>query len=150
MKTRVLFTLLILTGSLLGLSGCNTFQHRVTQKAEVFNSLDAATQARLKAGDIRLGDTMDEVYIALGAPDEKRNRTTSQEQTTVWIYTHSWQEYRGNAYRGTHSMIVEDTLTGSRRVYYEPVMVSVYEDRTEEDLRVIFKDNRVIVIERAD
>src|ERR1051326_4214248 len=87
-------------------SGCNTFEHRAEQKAETFNSLDASTQQRLKQGNIEIGDTPDMVYIALGVPDSKRQRLTSDGRELVWIYKTYYQDYEGSALVGYHRYFV--------------------------------------------
>ena len=130
-------------------AGCSTFQNRAKQKAAVFNTLDTATQARLESGEIRVGDNMDAVYIALGFPDEKRVQTTAKEQNTVWIYNRYWQEYRGDVFQGSRPIAIKDPSTGATRIFYDPVFRPVYENRTQERLRVTFKDNQVSVIEQT-
>ncbi len=134
---------------LFAFAGCSTFQSRAKQKAAVFNTLDAATQARLESGEIRVGDTMDAVYIALGFPDEKRVQTTAKEQNAVWIYNRYWQEYRGDAFQRSRPVAIKDPSTGATKIYYEPVYRPIYENRTQERLRVTFKDGQVSVIDQA-
>ncbi|MEN9842055.1 MAG: hypothetical protein RL376_1855, partial [Verrucomicrobiota bacterium] len=43
------------------LPGCSTFESRAKEKPALLATLDAATQARLQAGEVRLGDTVDMV-----------------------------------------------------------------------------------------
>jgi len=134
--------------ALLVATGCSTFESRSKQKATVFNSLDTATRERLKTGEILMGDTTDEVYIALGKPDEQRNTTTAAGHTTHWIYNRYWQEYQGEAYVGSRPVYVKNPTTGAVTVYYEPVRQPVYASRTEARLRITFQNDRVSVIER--
>ena len=149
MNLRSFSVFFFAAGILLALTGCSTFQSRAKQKAAVFNTLDVATQARLESGEIRVGDTMDAVYIALGSPDEKRDQTTAKERNTVWIYNHYWQEYRGDYFQGSRPVAIKNPSTGATTIYYEPVYRPVYENRTQERLRVTFKDGQVSVIEQA-
>ena len=149
MNLRACLAVSITACAVLALTGCNTFERRSKQKAAVFASLDTATQARLQAGEIRVGDTLDEVYIALGHPDEKRDQVTAKDQTTLWVYNRYWQEYQGDAFVGSRPVYVKNPTTGAVSVYYEPVRQPVYANRTQERLRVSFKDGRVTVIERA-
>ena len=148
MNLRSFLVLLSVTIALLAVTGCSTFESRSKQKAAVFNSLDTATQERLKTGDILVGDTTDEVYIALGKPDEQRNTTTAAGQTTRWIYNRYWQEYQGEAFVGSRPVYVKNPTTGAVTVYYEPVRQPVYANRSQERLRITFKDDRVTVVER--
>ena len=148
MKLRSLLAPLFAAVALFAVAGCSTFESRSKQKAAVFNTLDAATQARLKAGEIRVGDTTDEVYISLGQPDEKRDTTAAAGKTSRWIYNRYWQEYEGEAFVGSRPVYVKNPTTGAVSVYYEPVRRPVYASRTEARLRITFHDGRVTVIER--
>ncbi len=149
MKLTAFPLFLFATGALLALTGCSTFESRSKQKAAAFAALDLASQARLKAGEIRIGDRPDEVYIALGYPDEKRDVTTAKNKTVVWIYNRYWQEYQGSAYAAPRPIYVKDPATKAVAVYYEPVHQPVYANRSEERLRITFEDDRVSVIEKA-
>ena len=148
MNLRSLPALLFASVCLLSLAACSTFESRSKQKASVFNSLDTATQARLQAGEILIGDTLDAVYIALGEPDEKKTSTTDKGKTTTWIYSRYWQEYQGEAYVGSRPVYVKNPTTGTVSVYYEPVRQPVYANRSQERLRITFKNDKVSVIER--
>ncbi|MGA3007139.1 MAG: lipoprotein [Opitutaceae bacterium] len=54
---------------LLAVSGCNTINHRISEKSDVFNRLDLKAQAEIRLGKVEVGYTPDMVYIALGRPD---------------------------------------------------------------------------------
>lgn len=133
----------------LALAGCSTFERRSKEKSYVFNALDPATQARLKERNIAVGDTMDMVYIALGVPDEKREKLERTGSETVWIYNAYWQEYQGEALLGYRRVVFFDRRSKTYRVFYEPVRESVYSQHEEERIRVVFKDGKVTVIEQA-
>lgn len=144
---RYLIVLLALGTALL--AGCSTFERRSEEKSDVFNMLDDATRQRLKERQLAVGDTFDMVYIALGAPDEKRDKVTQQGSATTWIYNAYWQEYQGEVLLGYRRYTVYDKEAKVYRVYVEPVRESVYRSRAEERLRVQFEDGRVTVIEEA-
>ena len=131
MNLRSLSAVLLISASLLALTGCSTFESRSKQKAAVFSTLDTATQERLKVGEIHLGDTQDEVYIALGYPDEKREITTETGKTIAWVYSRYWQEYQGQAFVGARPVYVTNPATGAVSVYYENVRQPVYATRSE-------------------
>lgn len=141
-----LFPLLL---ALVVLAGCNTFERRAKQKAEVFASLSPETKARLESKIIHIGDSTDMVYIALGAPDERAESTTAAGHETVWIYNRYWQEYRGETYGGFHRHVVRDPKTGATSVYLEPVSRPVYADRQQPIMRVFFSGGKVTRIEQA-
>ncbi|HSI09184.1 MAG: hypothetical protein ACAH89_13025 [Rariglobus sp.] len=136
----------LLTAGLLG--GCNTFEKRAQQKAEVFATLPPETKERLKNEAIRVGDTEDMVFIAFGKPDETKTATTAGGATTTWIYNRYWQEYQGEAYGGFRRQVVRDPKTGAASVYFEPISRPIYETRRQPVLRVIFAGGEVRVIEQ--
>lgn len=148
MRPPLVFALLLAV--LFGASGCNTFDRRAAEKADVFAALSPEDQARLQKKTIHIGDTTDMVYIALGSPDERRQSATPDGDTTTWIYNRYWQEYRGEAHGGFIRHVVTNPKTGSTSVFYEPVYRPVYESREQPVLRVVFKDGRVSVIEQAE
>ncbi len=134
---------------IIGLSACSTFQRRAEEKSTVFRALDAATQARLEARQIEVGDTQDMVYIALGAPDEKREQLDAGGKTTTWIYSAYWQEYQGTRMVGYRRQVIYDPASKSYRVYHEPDFQPIYAPRMEDRVRITFQDGRVTVIEQA-
>jgi hypothetical protein len=141
--------LILLTTALFGLAGCNTFDRRAEKKADVFASLSPETKSRLEKKDIRLGDTFDMVYIALGNPDEQQQTTTTTGETTTWIYNRYWQEYRGEAYGGVQPRTVKDPKTGAVSTYLEPVSRPVYTERQQPVMKITFTGGKVSVVEQA-
>jgi hypothetical protein len=140
--------ILLLGVGLLAATGCQNFEHRVKQKAALVATLDDATQARLRAGEIRLGDSEDLVFLARGKPDEKKLTTTASGETTTWVYNRYWQEYRGETAGGFQPRLRRDPTTGATSTYMEPVYRPIYADRAQAVLRVTFTEGKVSVIER--
>ena len=132
---------------LLVLAGCSTFESRSREKASVFATLDEEARARLKAREIRVGDSPDLVYIALGRPSEKMETLSSTGRSTTWIYTAYWQEYQGTRLVGHRREVFFNPATQTYQVSYVPDYQPVYADRREERFRVTFEDDRVTVIE---
>jgi len=141
------FLIFLLSCSALLLVGCNTVSKRIEEKSAVFNTLDSETQTRLKQSIIKVGDTTDMVYIALGHPNRIRNKTTSTGSDETWIYTMYWQEYEGPHVVGYRRHAYRDG--NEWRIYYEPLREDLYRDRVEEFMRVIFKDGKVTAIEQT-
>ncbi|MCW5550391.1 MAG: hypothetical protein KIT44_15620 [Opitutaceae bacterium] len=144
MKTRLLLLPFVLL-----LAGCSTIDRRITEKAAVFESLDPATQEQLRKGMVEIGYNTDLVYIALGSPDERRERITAAGREEVWIYSTYYQEYAGTTvhyrrYIGYHP------VTGKRVIYFEPVRHHHYRDRVDERIRVTFRDGKVTEIEQIE
>lgn len=144
-----LHSLLALGLAALLLGGCSTFERRAEEKAGVFAALDEATRERLRQRDLQPGDSLDMVYIALGAPDERRVRHSADGSETTWVYNAYWQEYQGQALVGYRRYVVRDAKTNRYRIHYEPVRESVFAPREEERIRVTFRGDRVTAIEQA-
>lgn len=144
MKIRLLLSLLIL-----GLAGCSTFEKRSAEKSAVFSTLDAATQENLSKGMVEVGYTPDMVYIALGSPDSKSEHTTAKGSEITWIYRAYYTEYQGTQTVGYRRYVSYNPKTKTHFVYYEPVRVDLYRDRTEDRIRITFSDGKVSVIEKA-
>ena len=148
MKARLpLFILGLLA---VALTGCDTFQHRAQQKAATFASLTPAQREKLKRGVIGLGDTPDMVYIALGAPDEKQEKTTAKGRETDWIYNTYHEEYAGNYFAGFHRTLVYDPVHKRWVVFFEPVHTDVFQQTEEENIRVTFRAGHVVAIEQPE
>mgnify|MGYP002787183634 CR=1 FL=1 len=145
---RLLLSIL-LAATVALLAGCNTFERRAGEKSDVFAALDEATRARLRARNLQVGDTLDMVYIAMGAPDERRVRHSADGSLTTWVYNAYWQEYQGQALVGYRRYVVRDPKSGRFQVFYEPVRESVFVPREEERIRVEFRGDRVVAIEQA-
>jgi hypothetical protein len=140
--------ILLLGVGLLAATGCQNFEHRVKQKAALVATLDEATHARLRAGEIRLGDSEDLVFLARGKPDEKKLTITASGETTTWVYNRYWQEYRGETAGGFQPRVRRDPTTGATSTYMEPVYRPIYADRAQAVLRVTFTEGKVSAIER--
>ncbi len=145
MTLRHLAPILLLAAA--ALTGCSTTSSRIRQKPEVFASLSPADQARLRKGEIAVGDTGDMVYIALGAPTRHRESTTANSVRTEWIYREYEQRYEGTRMVGYRRVVGFDPRTGRRVVYMEPDFVDVYRERSEDRLRIVFENGRVASIE---
>lgn len=129
--------------------GCNTFDRRAREKGDVFAALPVETRERLKSGSLRLGDTEDMVFIALGKPDVRTVATTAAGERATWTYNRYWQEYQGEAYAMAPRRVVRNPTTGETAVYMETVSRPVYAARQQPVLRVEFEGGKVAVIEQA-
>ena len=125
---------------ILALAGCSTFERRSEEKASTFAALSPEEREKLRRGVIEIGNSPDMVYIALGKPDETRETATPEGRETVWIYDRRLKEYEVN--RGG--------LRGRKRyvVFFEPVYTDVFSNHTEENIRIVFRDDRVVLIEQ--
>lgn len=140
---------LLLAATAIGLTGCNTFKSRAKEKSETFAQLTPDEKHRLKKGDINVGDTPDMVYIALGNPDEKRERTERNGASSVWIYRTYIDEYAGSVWAGYRRVIVPARGGRGYIVYHEPITQDVYRTRVDEVIRVTFANGVVSTVEQS-
>jgi hypothetical protein len=147
MKCRILTPLLF--GILALFTGCQTVNDRIKEKPEVFANVDKETQDKIKQGIIDIGYTEDMVYLALGAPDQKRESANAAGRTVTWIYNTYYQRYDGTHFAGYNRRVYYDPYLRSYRVYYRPVYAEVYNEEKEERIRIVFKDGKASVIEQS-
>jgi hypothetical protein len=147
MKSPIFTTLLLV--SLAFVAGCQTVDSRIKEKPEVFAKLDPATQDKVKQGIIELGYNEDTVYLALGAPDRKRESVSATGTSVTWIYNTYYDRYEGGIYSSYHRSVYFDPYLRAYRMYYRPVFADTYVQEKEERIRVVFKDGKVAVIEQA-
>ena len=83
MRTSYLFTGLV---AALLVSGCSTIDSRIARNRAEFSTWPATVQEKVAAGKIDLGFTPEQVLVALGEPDRRFTRTTSDGTTAVWGY----------------------------------------------------------------
>ena len=147
MRSSIISFILLL--GLLAATGCTSnFERRAQQNPALVATLDLAAQERLKAGEIRIGDSEDLVFLARGRPDEKKQTITAAGQTTTWVYNRYWQEYRGETAGGYQPRLRRDPVTGATTTYMEPIHRPIYTDRIQAVLRVTFANGLVTAIER--
>jgi len=147
MKHRILASLLL--AGLAFTAGCQTVETRIKEKPEVFAQIDKATQDKIKQGIIDLGYSEDMVYLALGAPDQKREAISATGTSITWIYNTYYQRYDGTQFVGYSRRVYYDTFLRTYRFYYHPAYAETYHDDKEERIRVVFKGGKVAVIEQT-
>lgn len=79
-------------------AGCatSTVDKRKQERAAVYSSLAPEQRALVDQGQIKVGMTMDAVYIAWGKPSQIiTGQSSNGTATTTWIYHGTtWQEHR--------------------------------------------------------
>lgn len=133
----------------LAMTGCSTIDSRIREKSAVFAALDAPTQDKIRLGRIEVGFSTDLVYMSQGAPDERLSTSSATGTDETWIYNSYRQEYLGSALVGYRRYVVIDPKTRQPIVFFEPVYDSIYRDRIEERIRIIFKGGKVEAIEQV-
>ena len=147
MKKLIQLPLLFVAVLLLG--ACSTISSRIEEKAPVFYSLDPNTRAKIAHGDIDLGFTPDMVYIALGQPDVKREQVSNNGRSEQWIYRSYYDDFEGTGFVGYHRWYAYNPWGRYYRVYWEPVYSDFYRTVPQDDIRVTFRDGKVVMIDQA-
>ena len=143
------FTLVAVALAVLSLAGCSTVNSRIKEKSATFQSLDAEAQEKLRQSIIEIGNSFDMVYIALGQPDEKVERTTAAGKEEVWVYRTYTQEWAGQGHAYYGRRMLYEPRSGRYYMYWVPVYADYYNEHAEDRLRVTFKDGKVTVIEQV-
>jgi hypothetical protein len=146
---RRLVTTFMLAASLGFLAGCSSVTDRIKEKPSVYTGLDPATQDKIKQGIIDIGYTEDMVYLALGAPTEKRETVTAAGKTVTWIYSTYYTRYDGDRMIGYERRVYYDPFLKTYRLYYHPAFIETYRDMKDERIRIVFKDGKATVIEQS-
>lgn len=148
MKPRLPILALAVT-VLLFAAGCQSVDNRIREKPDVFAKLDKVAQDKIKQGIIDIGFTPDMVYLALGEPDEKRDKLTSEGRSEIWIYNTYYERFDGTAHIGYFRRVYYDPFLRAYRLFYQPAYADTYSSTKEERIRVVFKDGKAAVIEQT-
>ena len=137
----------VLVLAVLGLAGCSTVGTRIREKSAVFATLAPNVQQEIRKGQVEPGFTPDMVYMALGAPDERREHHTVKGDRELWIYLSISEDWQGEVVRYRY-YAVRDPKTGAVYVVTEPVIHNLYSTDARERIRVEFTNGKVSSIER--
>lgn len=140
---RLLFQLLLCCTALCAslLSGCASKPaDRVEKKAALVASWPSDIQNKVKAGQVEVGYTKDQVWVALGDPDRIYTRTSTEGNTEVWAYLSHAPKFSFGV--GVGSAGGGSAMGGS-------VMVSPGQDHDDELKRVIFRNDLVQALEES-
>jgi hypothetical protein len=140
MKRRFPFGRLACALTLLAVAGCSTPASRISRNAAAFAEWPAAVQEKVRAGQIDLGFTPEQVRTALGQPDRVTTRTTNDGTSEVWAY-------RSRAPRFSVGVGV-GTSHGSTGIG-GGVGVGTGGERSDDAMRVVFAGGKVSAIETA-
>lgn len=86
MKAFKLLLPLVAAAAAFSFASCATPATRISRSPEVFASYPPDQQDLIKQGKIAVGFDMEEVRLALGAPDRVRTRTTNDGTSQIWSY----------------------------------------------------------------
>ncbi|MDD2762370.1 MAG: hypothetical protein PHE83_00185 [Opitutaceae bacterium] len=135
MNLRPLLPLLLLV-----LAGCvTTPSERIAKNHSAYASWPPEVQAKVRAGEVAIGFTPEQVRMALGEPDHTFTRTTDKGSDEVWGYRDHKPRFSfgfGMMGGGGSTRVSGATVVSSREPYYDDV------------LRVVFDRDRVSAVEK--
>ena len=136
MKPRIVLVALVLA-----LAGCATTPaDRIAQHRSAFDTWPAEVQTKIRAGQIAVGFTEEQVRMALGDPERVITRTTEQGVSLVWAYRH----------RGPHFSFGMGMAGGSGHSGYGAGVAMTDRAYSSGDaLHVVLMDGKVVSVERA-
>ena len=143
---KTLLKILLPAAALVVLSGCSTVSSRIDQHADEYYQLDPDAQEKIRHGTIDVGFTPNMVYMALGKPDAKRQRTTNDGTSETWIYETTYQTYEGTTLVNYHRWYRYDPFRRRYHVYWGPHFADVYRTHVDEKIRVEFRNGEVVSI----
>ena len=115
-------TILLLVGAALLVGCASTVQSRKQERSAAYASLSAEDRTLVDQGKIRVGMSMDAVYIAWGKPHEVLRTESSAGTNVVWRYIGSSLEpYRYWGYRSFHDRYYGFYPSPTVEVDYVPV-----------------------------
>ena len=122
------------------LAGCaSTPQSRIEKNPTAFAALPPEQQTRVKNGGVGVGFDEAAVRCALGEPDRVIEREAAEGNSQVWIYRSLVSGTDGGDFCGPRFPYYGSAF------YCQPIRSNQYEERS----RVIFKDGKVVSVERA-
>ncbi len=88
MKRHIFYWALMLSlaSGALFFAGCSTTETRISQHPEIYQSLSPRDQALVNQGRIREGMSLNAVWIAWGAPDQRATGSAHGRAVETWIY----------------------------------------------------------------
>lgn len=139
MKTVFVF---MAASALVVLSACSSPGRRIAENEAAFDTYPSAVQSKIRAGEVDIGFTQEQVRMALGKPDGTSTRTTVAGMSEVWIYRKGGGPSLGFGFGMGSGGGSTSVGTG--------VGVSTGGRGGDDSTRVIFEAGRVSAIERAE
>ncbi len=135
---RILLTLAGIS-LFLGLAGCktSTIENRRVEKSAAYAQLTPDLRALVDQGLLKIGMSIDAVYIAWGTPSEVLESEDQTGRKTIWRYYGTWmQETRYWAYR--------EVNRGSPDLALERYLISDYNPRDYVRSEIEFSGGKVV------
>ena len=71
------------------LAACSSTGSRIRDQQSAFDSYPAEVQQKIRAGQVDVGFTQEQVRLALGEPDRRYTQQTAKGESQVWAYSKS-------------------------------------------------------------
>jgi hypothetical protein len=142
-------SILLITVAVFGLAGCNNAATRMQRRPAAATTLTSDARQKIGRGIIEPGFTPDMVYFALGRPSSPVDANIEQTRDGTWVYRSFNRNDRDFVRAGFRRRVVFDPVRKSDVIITEPVDPRSYPNLQEQSLHVIFRDGRVVDIQRA-
>ncbi len=121
------------------LAGCAmTPASRIERNPEGFAALSPEQQQKVREGHVGIGFEPAAVRLAIGEPDRVIQRETVDGNTQIWVYYRLLHSPYGAGYCAPGFPYYQN------RYHCQPVLSTQY----EESARVLFREGRVVSVER--
>jgi hypothetical protein len=124
MRYRACAVLLVLAAA-----ACSTPQSRIRRRQGAFDAYPPEVREKIRAGQVDVGFTREQVSIALGRPDRVRLDKPPAAEREIWVY-------------GIGAPRPESGLVSAPGAYVQPAVGD------DELLRVVFQKGAVVKIEK--
>lgn len=121
-------------------AACSSPSARIRRQKAAFDAYPPAVQERIRAGQVEVGYTPEQVTLALGKPDRKYVRKTASGAQDVWGYAVGSSRPRMGLNLGMGSWGGRGAMSGGVGVESE----AAHDERA----RIVFEDSRVVSVER--
>lgn len=123
----------------LGLAACATPASRISSQQSAFDSYPTEVQQKIRAGQIGIGFSPEQVRMALGEPSDRYSRQTEKGESEVWAY----RDFKPGLSFGMGTFSGGSTSVGGG------IGIGTGGGNAEDKLRVTFEAGRVTAIEQA-
>jgi len=119
-------------------TGCSTTDSRIKDHQAAFDAAPSAVQTKIRAGQVEIGFSTEQVSMALGKPDRSYTRTTARGTSEIWAYEDN---------KPAISIGIGVIGGGGGTMVGSGVAVGTGGDRSDDKVRVIFEGGRVTAVE---
>jgi hypothetical protein len=119
-------------------AGCSTTDSRIKNHQAAFDAAPSAVQAKIRAGQVEVGFTPDQVTMSLGKPDRQYTRTTARGTSDIWAYEDN---------KPAISLGFGMASGGGGTAVGSGIAIGTGGDRYDDKVRVIFEDGHVVAVE---